>query len=293
MHLQDLPDESDDAAVFGAHGAVERDWGRDGPVDRFSHLVLGVTDLDRSEAFYRDVIGLDLLGRELLAEPREHSVFQMNSGQLMVLVKNEKVRLASGRSGVHHGFMLTPNEYRRAYFRLNEMGYKVADERQMYRAHGEYSIDIADPDGHRFQIQCYGPESTHPMPGVGVVDCGPIEKYKVGDVRAFKAGSFHLVRRQEGFLAVSRWCTHMNGSVVYQKAHWHFVCPFHDATYDRCGIPAPFMGNRARGPLNLHPISFNDEGHILVNTDDVIRRTAYDVSQAAHPPATREPVGNR
>jgi lactoylglutathione lyase len=293
MHLQDLPDESDDAAVFGAHGAVERDLGQDGPVDRFSHLVLGVTDLDRSEAFYRDVIGLDLLGRDLLAERKEHTVFQMNSGQLMVLVKNDTVRMASGRSGVHHGFMLTPNEYRRAYFRLRDLGYDVGDERQMYRAHGEYSIDIADPDGHRFQIQCYGPESTRPMAGAGIVDCGPIDRYKVGDVRAFKAGNFHLVRRQEGFLAVSRWCTHMNGIVVYQKAHWHFVCPFHDATYDRCGVPAPFMGNRARGPLNLHPISFSEDGRVLVNTDDFIRRTTYDVSQAAQTPAASATVPGR
>ncbi|HEY4134151.1 MAG TPA: VOC family protein, partial [Alphaproteobacteria bacterium] len=34
-------------------------------VDGFSHLVVQVTDLDRSEAFYRDVFGLDIIGRDL------------------------------------------------------------------------------------------------------------------------------------------------------------------------------------------------------------------------------------
>jgi lactoylglutathione lyase len=280
MHLQELPDESDDAIFFGGHGSRPEDWGACIPAERFSHLILGVTNLDRSEAWYREVIGLDLLGRNLTAEPRPHSLLQMNTGQLLILVESEELRLPGRGGGVHHGFMLTPNQYRRAYYRLKELGYDVGDERQQYRAHGEYSIDVQDPDGHRFQLQCYGPEATHPMPGAGMVDCGPASKYKVGDVRAFKAGNFHLVRLAEGFLAVSRWCRHMNGLVVYQKAHWHFVCPFHDATYDRRGVPAPFMGNRARGPLHLHPITFSDEGHVLVDTDEVIQRTDYDPTQA-------------
>ena len=34
-------------------------------VSGFSHLVVDVTDLDRSEAFYRDVLGLEVVGRDL------------------------------------------------------------------------------------------------------------------------------------------------------------------------------------------------------------------------------------
>jgi catechol 2,3-dioxygenase-like lactoylglutathione lyase family enzyme len=36
----------------------------------FSHLVVEVADLDRSEKFYRDVIGLDALGRNLVGDNR-------------------------------------------------------------------------------------------------------------------------------------------------------------------------------------------------------------------------------
>src|SRR5687768_1223879 len=56
----------------------------------FSHLVLEVADLDRSEAFYREVVGLDVLGRGLMAEPGPHSLLRMNTGQLLVLVQVEK-----------------------------------------------------------------------------------------------------------------------------------------------------------------------------------------------------------
>ena len=53
----------------------------------FSHLCLEVSDLDKSEAFYRDIVGLDLLGRGLMAEPGPHSLLRMNTGQLLVLVQ--------------------------------------------------------------------------------------------------------------------------------------------------------------------------------------------------------------
>jgi lactoylglutathione lyase len=282
MHLQELPDESDETPVYGGHGTRSDGSQPTGPVEYFSHLVIGVTDLDRSEAWYRDVIGLDVLGRGLLAEERPHSVLQMNTGQLLVLTQVEKVE--PSRGGVHHGFMLTPNQYRRAYERLTKLGHRIEDSREQFRAHGEYSIDIDDPDGHRYQIQCHGPEAERIMPGAGNVDCGVASKYRVGDVRAFKAGNFHLVRLKEGFLAVSKWCTHMNGIVIYQKVHWQFWCPFHGATYDRRGMPDPFLGNRAGGPLRLHPITFSPEGNVLVNTDEVICRTDYEMTQAVQPP---------
>ncbi len=36
----------------------------------FSHLTIEVTEIDKSEAFYRDVIGLDVLGRDLRINTR-------------------------------------------------------------------------------------------------------------------------------------------------------------------------------------------------------------------------------
>ena len=283
MQARTLPKESDTPLDYGGHGTRPVEAAQQ-IIERFSHLVVGVTDLERSEAWYRDVLGLDLLGRNLTGEKQPHSVLQMNTGQLVILVQHDTLRMPAGRSGVHHGFMLTPNQYRRIYERLQELGYEIKDDREEFRAGGQYSIDIEDPDGHRYQLQCYGPEAREIMPGAGVVDCGPASRYRIGDVRPFRTGNFHLVRLREGFLAVSRWCTHFNGLVVYQKAHWHFYCPFHHATYDRRGVPAPFPGNMASGPLRLHPITFSPEGHILVDTDRVIERNGYDPAQAANAP---------
>lgn len=279
MRLQELPTASDETLEFGGHSSRPEEAAAR-VLERFSHLVLGVTDLDRSEAWYRDVLGLDLVGRDLMAEERPHSVLQMNTGQFLVLVQNDQLGMPSGHSGVHHGFMLTPNQYHRVYRRLQDLGYPIKDDREMYRAGGQYSIDIDDPDGHRFQIQCYGPEGKQIMPGAGVVDCGPVDRYKIGDVKPFKQGNFHLARYEEGFLAMSRWCRHFNGLVVYQKAHWHFYCPFHGATYDYHGVADPFPENMACDPLRLHPITFREDGHILVDTDQVIDRAGYSPDQA-------------
>lgn len=285
MNPLTVPRESDEGVSLGGHANPGSAIEELGLLQRFSHLVLGVGDLERSEAWFRDVIGLDVIGRNLTAEERPHALLQMNTGQLLILVEVPKEELRTGSGGVHHAFMLTPNQYRRSYDRLRAYGYEIGDQREQYRAVGEFSMDIEDPDGHRFQIQCYGLEAKDEMPGVGIVDCGPAGNYQVGAVKAFKPGNFYLLRKLEGFVALSRWCRHLNGIVVYQPQHHHFVCPFHGATYDRHGINDPFFGNHAEDALRLHPINFDSDGHVLVDTNELIDRVSYDPSQAVQPPA--------
>lgn len=277
-------------AGFGGHGHRLDADGRSRVVQKFSHFVIEVTDLDRSEAWYRDVIGMDVLGRDLSGEDTPHSVLQMNTGQLFILVKRPSVvPRRPGSSSIHHGLLLTMEQYQAAKAHLEALGYETGDTREQFRARGEYSLDIYDPDGHRYQIQTYGPESTEiVLPDVGVVDCGPAAGYRVGDVKLHADGNFFLVRLPEGFLALSRWCTHMNGKVVYQKAHWRFWCPFHGAIYDRRG--EPILPRPDVCALRLNPVSFSAEGHVLVDTDEVIQRASFDAAQAVQPPAS-EPDG--
>ena len=120
-----------------------------------------------------------------------------------------------------------------------------------------------------------------------MIDCGPADKYKVGDVKLFKDADVFLVCTRDGFIAMSRWCTHMNGQVGYQREHWHFACPNHDATFDRCGVPEPYPGNHAGEPLRLHPITFDAAGHVLVDTDRTINRSGYEPTQAVQPASQR------
>jgi catechol 2,3-dioxygenase-like lactoylglutathione lyase family enzyme len=277
-----VPPPSDERAEVGGHSFLPSVLSGSGLVKGFSHLVIEVTDLERAEAWYQDIAGLDPLGRDLTNEDRPHSVLQLNTGQMVILVQSDRVETGAG---MHHAFMLTPNQYRRMMDRVLAAGYDLVDIRAQFRAHGEYSINITDPDGHRIQFQCNSPESrTIIRPGVGVVDCGPAEGYRVGDVKLFKQGDFFLARRPEGFLAMTRWCTHLNGRIIYQREHWRFYCPYHQSTFDRCGDP--IGGEPNLMALRLNRVSFSPDGHVLVNTDDVMQRDLFDASQAVEPPAT-------
>jgi Rieske Fe-S protein len=115
----------------------------------------------------------------------------------------------------------------------------------------------------------------------------------VGDVKVFKDGNFFLVRLRDGFLALTRWCTHMNGRLVYQRAHWRFWCPYHGAIFDRRGEP---IGDRADVcPLRRNPIQLSPDGHLLVDTDQVLERESYAPDQALRPPdhePTAKPDGS-
>ena len=246
----------------------------------FSHLVVEVANLDRSEAFYRDVIGLDLLGRNLTADNRPHSLLAMNTRQRVLLVEVGDVPPYPGSGGsIHHGWLLTPEQFALARDRLEAAGYKTGiDPRQNFRAVGEYNMDIHDPDGNRFQIQAFGEEGTDILPsGAGVVDCGKIDDFAIGSVTRNGKGRFFLAREADGFLAISAWCTHKNGVTVWQKESWHFYCPFHGAKFDPTGC---YVGRMGCAPMRLHPVNIDDAGRVLVDTDLFYARDGYDPAQA-------------
>jgi catechol 2,3-dioxygenase-like lactoylglutathione lyase family enzyme len=274
---------ADGAAEYGGHG---QPGATAAPFDGFgfSHMVLEVADLDRSEAWYRDVLALEPMGRNLLAEPGPHAVLRMNTGQLVVLLQVESPDpIRENTSSIHHAFYLTYDQYREAQARFSAAGYDISDTREQFRAKGEHSMDIFDPDGHRWQVQAFS-EEQHAVikPGVGVVDCGPAAQYSVGSVTTFREGNFFLVREAGGFLALSRWCRHANGLVAYQREHWRFYCAFHGATYDQTGCHTGHLPNV--GALRLNPVTITADGRVRVDTDVVIER-----DNAAPPPLVPAP----
>ena len=249
-------------------------------VDGFSHIVLHVTDLDRSEAFYRDVFGLDVIGRDLVTDEGPNSLLATNTRQRVLLVEApEVVAIRPNSSSIHHAWLLTIEEFARARERLGKAGFDISDSRAQFRATGENSLDVFDPDGHRFQVQAYGPEATAVVcENVGPIACGRIDDYAIGAVKAFVKGKFFLVRIDDGFLALSRWCTHMNGLLSWKKEHWHFYCPMHGAMFNRKGESMPC--SRPCAPLRLHPLRINQDGTITVDPDTAITRDGYSPDQA-------------
>ena len=256
-------------------------------IDGFSHLVIHVTDLDRSEAFYRDIIGLDVIGRDLVNEVGPNALLAMNTRQRVLLVEvPEVVAIRPNSSTIHHAWLLTIEEFERTVERMEKAGIDVTDSRAQFRAMGEHSMDIYDPDGHRFQIQAYGPESTAVMcDNVGPISCGHIDDFPAGTVKPFVKGKFFLVRLEDGFLALSRWCTHLNGIVSWKKEHWEFNCPMHGARFDRTGMPRPLSHSCI--PLRAHPVTITDDGEIIVDPDTAFKRDGYSADQlvAAQPGA--------
>ena len=248
-------------------------------VDGFSHLLVQVTDLDRSEKFYQEVLGLDVVGRDLVAEEGPNSLLKMNTGQFVVLVQVPKVEPFRPNSGsIHHAWLLTVEQYKRAQQRLKAIGLSIQDSREAFRALGEFSMDVYDPDGHRYQVQAFSPEARQIIkPSVGKVTCGRIDDFAIGSVTPFNEGNFFLVRLKEGFLALSRWCTHKNGQIHWQKEHWRFYCPFHGATYNRRGEFTGHMDDVR--PLRLNPVTIAEDGSVVVDTSVVIVRKGHELDQ--------------
>jgi catechol 2,3-dioxygenase-like lactoylglutathione lyase family enzyme len=271
--------------VGGAHG-VPTSFDSDLEGFGFSHMVLEVTDLDKSEAWYRDVVGLDLVGRGLMTEERPHSVLRMTSGQLLVLLQVENAEPRRKNSAIiHHAFWLTPDEYTSAQERFSAVGIDISDERAAFRAKGERSMDAWDPDDHHWQVQCQGPEATELIkPGLGVVECGPIDKFAMDSVTSFGAGNFFLIRNEQGFLALSRWCRHRNGLLANQPEHWRFFCNFHGATFNYEG---DHIGHhRGVAPLRMNPVTITERGIVTVDTDVVIEREPDESPTYTAVPAT-------
>jgi catechol 2,3-dioxygenase-like lactoylglutathione lyase family enzyme len=241
-------------------------------VDGFSHLVVQVTDLDRSEKFYQEVLGLDWVGRNLVNEKGPNALLKTNTGQMVLLIQVPEVEpFRPNSNSIHHAWLLTVEQYKRAQERLKAFGYSIEDSREEFRAMGERSMDIYDPDGHRYQIQAHGPEATHIIrPSAGKVNCGKLDDFEAGSVTPFNKEMFFLVRLNEGFLALSSWCTHRNGRIKWEKEHWRFYCPFHSATYDRRG---EFTGHLENvGPLRLHPVAIAEDGSVIVDTSEILVR---------------------
>mgnify|MGYP003341531901 CR=1 FL=1 len=247
-----------------------------------NHLMVQVSDLDRSEAFYRDTFGLDLVGRNLVSEEGPNSLLKTQNGHMFLLVetKDKILPFRPNSAAIHHALSLSVEQHKRICERRAAAGFPIADTRAAFRARGQISLDVFDPDGHRYQVQAIGPDAYEILKGnIGRIDCGPAADYAVGAVRHFKEAQFYLVRRPEGFLALSHWCTHMNGELKWRENHWSFYCTFHKATFNRKGESTSHQ--KGYPPLRLHPVTIAADGTVQVDTDKLINRGKFDDSQLA------------
>ena len=138
-------------------GRRERNPGLD--IETLHHVSLPVTDLERSQRFYREVLGL----RELERPPFDFpgAWYRLGDRQLHLIVHEEPtLRGAKGVDSRDVHFAVRVRSYRQAVEYLEAEGYRAdADDaapKQMQlsprAAAGFPQLYILDPDGHVIEI---------------------------------------------------------------------------------------------------------------------------------------------
>jgi catechol 2,3-dioxygenase-like lactoylglutathione lyase family enzyme len=115
------------------------------PVSGVSELVLEVVDLEASEHFYADVLGLPVVDRW----PGRGAIWVMAGERTRIGLWLPQVGLYGSRGGVHVHFALHIEEadYDAAVARLRTAGAEVIEHEFPTRPHSR-SAYVNDPDGH-------------------------------------------------------------------------------------------------------------------------------------------------
>lgn len=110
-----------------------------------------------------------------------------------------------------------------------------------------------------------------PEPGAGRgkrIECGRADSYTVGEVRWFPEGRLFVVRREDGFLALSQRCTHLACLVPWDEGRGVFRCPCHGGTYDKDGV---VLHGPPPRPLDLVSLQIAN-GALVADTGEITRR---------------------
>ena len=121
------------------------------------HVVLNVTDLKRSENFYRSVIGMKISARNrrtkmtFLSFGREH-----HDVALMEVPKGAKHVDGKGMPKLHHFCIYVPRneEVDDLYPLLKRRKIPIVSGPEILAVAGNRSISFLDPDGNRVEIAC-------------------------------------------------------------------------------------------------------------------------------------------
>ncbi|MFI6205108.1 VOC family protein [Streptomyces sp. NPDC051041] len=142
---------------------------------RTGHIGLNVTDLDRSLAFYRDVLGFALIG-EGEEEGRRYAFLGDGESLVLTLWQQAERPYDGGRAGLHHLALEADSverveEYERA---LRAWGADFAYEGVVAHHEGAASggIFFHDPDGTRLEISVPSGAEGAPAPSRTAPACG-------------------------------------------------------------------------------------------------------------------------
>ncbi|MFD0417520.1 VOC family protein [Streptomyces sp. NPDC127108] len=142
---------------------------------RTGHIGLSVTDLDRSLAFYRDVIGLEVIteGKE---EDRRFAFLGHRGALTLTLWQQAEAPFERGPAGLHHlAFEVDTIDRVRAYeAELRAYGVEFAYDGVVPHGEGAASggIFFHDPDGIRLEIYAPTGAESAQAPVAAAPTCG-------------------------------------------------------------------------------------------------------------------------
>ncbi|MER5510601.1 VOC family protein [Streptomyces sp. NPDC002766] len=142
---------------------------------RTGHIGLNVTDLDRSLAFYRDVLGFALVaeGKE---EGRRYAFLGDGENLVLTLWQQAEQTYDGARAGLHHlAFQADSVERVREYeAALKAYGAEFAYQGVVAHREGAASggIFFHDPDGTRLEISVPSGAEGAPAPVESAPTCG-------------------------------------------------------------------------------------------------------------------------
>ncbi|MEW1902865.1 MULTISPECIES: VOC family protein [unclassified Streptomyces] len=139
------------------------------------HVGINVTDLERSLAFYAEVLGFEVLGRGAEGE-RGHAFLGRDGRLVITLWQQAEGAYDSGRPGLHHlAFEAESVDHvRAAEAALTARGATFAYEGLVAHREGAAAggIFFHDPDGTRLEISVPKGAETAPAPSGTAPACG-------------------------------------------------------------------------------------------------------------------------
>jgi len=110
----------------------------------------------------------------------------------------------------------------------------------------------------------------------GIIDCGLVDDFPPGTVTAFQRGHFYLSRMDDGgFLALSRKCTHLGCTVIWDSGKNLFECPCHASAFSPTGEVISKPAPRA---LDCHAITI-ENNFVRVDTGRRFKRQHFSPEQ--------------
>jgi catechol-2,3-dioxygenase len=144
-------------------------------VKELGHLVLYVRDLDRSEAFYRDVLGWHELTRPATMRAAAFSSGRTHHELLLIEVGTDAQPIPAGRRvGLYHyGLKVgdTDDELREALARVQAAGTQVVGASDHTVTHSLY---ILDPDGNEVELYIDVPDTDWDDPAAVLAPVKPL-----------------------------------------------------------------------------------------------------------------------